>query len=101
MLELLGRLVDTDSGSYDKDGVARAGAIIREHLQGRGIPCEEILQSDGSVSIRATVRPRAAAADAGHVLLLGHRDTVFPRVPSPSGRSASRAIGPMARALRT
>ena len=97
MLELLGRLVDTDSGSYDKDGVARAGAIIREHLEARGIPCEEILQSDGSVSIRATVRPREAGADAAHVLLLGHRDTVFPRgtvAKRPFRIEGDRAYGP-------
>ena len=97
MVELLGRLVDTDSGSYDKDGVARAGAIIREHLLARGIACEEILQSDGSVSIRATVRPRGAGADASHVLLLGHRDTVFPRgtvAKRPFRIEGDRAYGP-------
>ena len=97
MLELLGRLVDTDSGSYDKDGVARAGAIIREHLQARGIPWEEIHQTDGSVAIRATVRPRAPAADAAHVLLLGHRDTVFPRgtvAKRPFRIEGDRAYGP-------
>jgi glutamate carboxypeptidase len=37
MVGLLGRLVDTDSGSYDRDGVARAGALIRDHLHARGI----------------------------------------------------------------
>jgi glutamate carboxypeptidase len=97
MLELLGRLVDTDSGSYDRDGVARAGALIREHLQARGIPCEEILQSDGSVSIRATVRPPTAGGEAAHVLLLGHRDTVFPRgtvAKRPFRVEGARAYGP-------
>lgn len=96
MVELLGRLVDTDSGSYDKDGVARAGAIIREHLEARGIPCEEILQADGSVSIRATVRPRQTV-DNAHVLLLGHRDTVFPRgtvAKRPFRIEGNRAYGP-------
>jgi glutamate carboxypeptidase len=29
MVELLGALVDTDSGSYDKDGVARAARSSR------------------------------------------------------------------------
>jgi hypothetical protein len=37
MVELLGKLVDTDSGSYDVDGVALAGRIIRDHLEARGI----------------------------------------------------------------
>ncbi|HLT02414.1 MAG TPA: M20 family metallopeptidase, partial [Geminicoccaceae bacterium] len=97
MVDLLGRLVDTDSGSYDKDGVARAGAIMRDHLEARGIPCEEVLQADGSISIRATVRPRDAAAKDGHVLLLGHRDTVFPRgtvAKRPFRVEGDRAYGP-------
>jgi glutamate carboxypeptidase len=79
MIELLGRLVDTDSGSYDKEGVARAGQIIRGHLEARGISCEEVPQADGSFSVKAIVRPRGVVADNAHVLLLGHRDTVFPK----------------------
>jgi glutamate carboxypeptidase len=79
MVGLLGRLVDTDSGSYDRDGVARAGALIRDHLHARGIACAEIVQADGSVSIKATVPAGEPGADRAHALLLGHRDTVFPR----------------------
>jgi glutamate carboxypeptidase len=97
MVELLGRLVDTDSGSYDKGGVARAGTLIRDHLEGRGIPCEEIAQADGSVSIKATVPPREPGADNAHVLLLGHRDTVFPRgtaAKRPFRVEGDRAYGP-------
>ena len=101
MLELLGRLVDTDLGSYDKDGVARAGAIIREHLEARGIPCEEILQSDGSVSIRATVRPREAAPTPRTSCCSGIGTPCSRAGPSRSGRFASRAIAPMAPACRT
>jgi glutamate carboxypeptidase len=94
---LLGRLVDTDSGSYDKDGVARAGALIRDHLEARGIPCEEIVQADGSVSIKATVTPRERGGDNAHILLLGHRDTVFPRgtaAERPFRVEGNRAYGP-------
>jgi glutamate carboxypeptidase len=94
MVALLGRLVDTDSGSYDRDGVARAGALIRDHLMARGIACEEIPQADGSVSLRATVPP---APGPGHVLLLGHRDTVFPRgtaAERPFRVEGERAYGP-------
>ena len=97
MVGLLGRLVDTDSGSYDQDGVARAGALIRDHLAARGIPCEEIVQADGSVSIKATVPPREPGADNAHVLLLGHRDTVFPRgtaAQRPFRVEGERAYGP-------
>jgi glutamate carboxypeptidase len=97
MVGLLGRLVDTDSGSYDNDGVARAGALIRDHLQARGIACEEIAQADGSVSIKAAVPARRPSADDGHVLLLGHRDTVFARgtaAERPFRVEGNRAYGP-------
>lgn len=94
MVELLARLVDTDSGSYDKDGVARAGALIRDHLEARGIECEEIAQADGSFSVKATVRPHAPATDNAHVLLLGHRDTVFPK--GEVARRPFRAEGDLA-----
>jgi glutamate carboxypeptidase len=97
MVGLLGSLVDTDSGSYDKDGVARAGALIRDHLEVRGIPCEEIVQADGSVSIKATVAPRERGGGNAHILLLGHRDTVFPRgtaAKRPFRVEGDRAYGP-------
>ena len=97
MVALLGRLVDTDSGSYDRDGVARAGALIREHLQARGIACAEIVQADGSVSIKATVPAGEPGRDNAHVLLLGHRDTVFPRgtaAQRPFRVDGDRAYGP-------
>jgi glutamate carboxypeptidase len=97
MVELLRRLVDTDSGSYDRDGVARAGALIREHLQARGIACAEIVQADGSVSIKATVPAGEPGRDNAHVLLLGHRDTVFPRgtaAQRPFRIDGDRAYGP-------
>jgi glutamate carboxypeptidase len=97
MVGLLGKLVDTDSGSYDKDGVARAGAIIRDHLKARGIPCEEIAQADGSFSVKATVPPLDGAAENAHVLLLGHRDTVFPKgtvALRPFRVEGERAYGP-------
>jgi glutamate carboxypeptidase len=97
MVELLRRLVDTDSGSYDRDGVARAGGLIREHLQARGIACAEIIQADGSVSIKATVPAGQPGRDNAHVLLLGHRDTVFPRgtaAQRPFRVEGDRAYGP-------
>jgi glutamate carboxypeptidase len=85
MVGLLGELVNVDSGSFDAAGVARAGEVIRRHLQARGITSEAVPQADGSVSLRATVAPRQPAAGNAQVLLLGHRDTVF-----PSGTVATR-----------
>jgi len=97
MLELLGALVNTDSGSFDQEGVARAGEVIERHLMGRGLPCELIAQGDGSVSIRSTLPPCEPAAGNAHVLLLGHRDTVFPKgtaAQRPFRVENGRAYGP-------
>ncbi|GGE31834.1 peptidase M20 [Agaricicola taiwanensis] len=75
MVDLLGRLVNTDSGSYNKAGVDRVGEIIREFLSGFGITCEIIPQERFGDSIRARIGPIGNTAP---ILLLGHRDTVFP-----------------------
>jgi glutamate carboxypeptidase len=97
MLELLGALVDTDSGSFDQEGVARAAEVIERHLMARGLPCELVAQGDGSVSIRSTLPPCEPAASNAHVLLLGHRDTVFPKgtaAKRPFRVENGRAYGP-------
>lgn len=97
MLELLGALVNTDSGSYDKDGVARAAEVIEQHLMVRGLPCELVAQGDGSVSIRSTLPPAEPAAGNAQILLLGHRDTVFPKgtaAERPFRVEGERAYGP-------
>jgi glutamate carboxypeptidase len=77
MVELLGDLVDTDSGSLDKAGVDRAGKILQAHLEAQGVACEVTDHPTAGFFLTATVPPSGAAND--HVLLLGHRDTVFPK----------------------
>jgi glutamate carboxypeptidase len=97
MLGLLGDLVNVDSGSFDAAGVARAGEVIRRHLEARGLACEAIPQADGSVSLKSTIGPRQPAAGNAHVLLLGHRDTVFPTgtvAERPFRIANGRAHGP-------
>jgi glutamate carboxypeptidase len=97
MVGLLGDLVNVDSGSFDVAGVARAGEVIRRHLESRGIACERVAQADGSVSLKATAAPRRPAAGNAHVLLLGHRDTVFPTgtvAERPFRIADGRAYGP-------
>ncbi len=97
MVGLLGELVNVDSGSFDAAGVARAGEVIRRHLESRGLACEAIAQADGSLSLKATVAPRQPAAGNAHVLLLGHRDTVFPTgtvAERPFRVEDGRAYGP-------
>jgi glutamate carboxypeptidase len=76
MVELLARLVNTDSGSFDKAGVDRTGEILREHLEGRGIACEVTDHPTAGFFLKATVPPKDGPSN-DHVLLMGHRDTVF------------------------
>jgi glutamate carboxypeptidase len=76
MVALLGALVDTDSGSQDKAGVDRAGQILQAHLEARGVACEVTDHPTAGFFLQATVPAQGTAND--HVLLLGHRDTVFP-----------------------
>jgi glutamate carboxypeptidase len=78
MVDLLGELVDTDSGSLDKAGVDRAGRILQAHLEARNVACEVTDHPTAGFFLKATVPPAGGAAN-DHVLLLGHRDTVFPK----------------------
>ena len=77
MTDLLRRMVDTDSGSYDKPGIDAVGALVRAFLEGHGIPVEVLPQPRHGDCLRATV-PGPAGTNSGNVILMGHRDTVFP-----------------------
>ena len=79
MTELLRRMVDIDSGSYNKDGIDRVGAVAREFLEAHGIPVETLPQTKHGDCLRAAVPWDGPQGNAGgNVMLLGHRDTVFP-----------------------
>lgn len=77
MTDLLRDLVNIDSGSYNKAGVDAVGARLEAHLAGVGIPTERIAVESYGDSIRAHVAGGAGAANRP-ILLMGHRDTVFP-----------------------
>jgi glutamate carboxypeptidase len=94
MLKLLETLVNTDSGSYDKPGVDAVGGHIRDFLKGHGIATELTPDTKFGDAISATV---------GHgggnrpILLMGHRDTVFPKgepTRRPFKIDGDRAYGP-------
>ena len=53
ILELIETLVNTDSGSYDKQGTDLVGAEIRAFLEGHGIPVETLPQSRHGDCLRA------------------------------------------------
>jgi glutamate carboxypeptidase len=95
MIELLAKLVNTDSGSFDLEGVDRAGYILRDHLEARGVPCTIIPRPGVSFCLRAGVG--AETPERGHVLLLGHRDTVFPKgtaADRPFTMDGTKGFGP-------
>ncbi len=83
MTALLRRMVDIDSGSYDKPGIDAVGAVVAEFLEGHGIAVERLPQSWHGDCLRAVVRGAGDVAGAGNaggtIVLMGHRDTVFPK----------------------
>jgi glutamate carboxypeptidase len=99
MIEALRAMVDTDGGSYDKAGVDAVGAQIAAFLAGHGIPVQTLPQPRFGDCLRATVGADAGAAgnERRNILLMGHRDTVFPK-GEPQRRpftiAGDRAYGP-------
>ena len=108
MLAALERMVNTDGGSYDKAGVDAVGEQVREFLTGHGIEVVRVPGEKHGDCLRALVAPEGARAGrpgdgaaAGNarenIVLMGHRDTVFPK-GEPERRpfriEAGRAYGP-------
>src|SRR5215813_3139897 len=75
MLSLLEDIVNIDGGSYDKAGVDAVGMRLRTFLEEQGIACETIANETFGDALRATVGGPSNSA----IMLLGHRDTVFPK----------------------
>ncbi|HVZ10335.1 M20 family metallopeptidase [Rhodopila sp.] len=85
MVAMLRSLVDIDSGSYNKPGIDAVGAVIRAFLEQQGITVETVPRSRHGDCLRALVPAGGASAAAGsgtnagrNIVLMGHRDTVFP-----------------------
>lgn len=95
MIDLLRMLVSIDSGSYNKVGVDRVGDVIAKYLEAAGISTECIPHAVMGDCIRATVP--GCESGRPHVLLMGHRDTVFPdgtAAERPFSICDGRAHGP-------
>jgi glutamate carboxypeptidase len=75
MLKLLEEIVNIDGGSYDKAGVDAVGVRLRQFLEENDIRCETIANESFGDALRATVGGPSNSA----IMLLGHRDTVFPK----------------------
>lgn len=78
MLAFLEELVNIDSGSYDKAGVDAAGAAIAAFFERESITCDILPLEDHGDAVRATL-PTDGIGGNQPILLMGHRDTVFPK----------------------
>jgi glutamate carboxypeptidase len=90
MFDLVRMLVDIDSGSYDKAGVDAVGARLRAFLAAHGVTSSALANDRFGDAIRAQVDRGGEGAANAPVLLLGHRDTVFPA--GEAGRRPFRIV---------
>src|SRR5438105_8333313 len=93
MLALLEDLVNTDSGSYDKPGVDAVGARLRKFLESHGLAPDVMPDDRFGDALRASV----GGGPNTTILLMGHRDTVFPKGEAsrrPFRTEGGRAYGP-------
>jgi glutamate carboxypeptidase len=72
MLDLLQRIVDIDSGSYQKAGVDAVIGQLRGHLEQSGVSCEIHRNLEAGNCMRASL-----AGQGKPIVLMGHCDTVF------------------------
>jgi len=96
MTELLEALVNVDSGTSDKPGVDAAGAVLLDFWRAQGLAVSVIPREIfGDVVAADLACP--GATDQRPVVLLGHRDTVFPKgepVRRPFTIRDGRGLGP-------
>lgn len=95
MIDLLRDVVDLDSGSYDKAGVDAVGARFERFFEEHGITHWREPHEVFGDAIHALVAE--PGANEKPVLLMGHRDTVFPKgevARRPFTIEGHRAYGP-------
>ncbi|OYU47355.1 MAG: peptidase M20 [Rhizobiales bacterium PAR1] len=77
MVALLGELVNVDSGTYNKAGVDAAGEVLQHFWRAQGLSVSVIPHETFGDALIADL-PCPEAKDQRPVLMMGHRDTVFP-----------------------
>jgi glutamate carboxypeptidase len=95
MIDLLREVVDIDSGSYDKAGVDAVGARFIRFFQDNGLLTE--LEPHERFGDAIHIRLDDRRSNERPILLMGHRDTVFPKGEAgrrPFKIEGSRAYGP-------
>jgi glutamate carboxypeptidase len=95
MIDLLSEVVNIDSGSYDKPGVDAVGARFEQFFAEHGIESwREPHDVYGDALHALVAKP---GSNEKPVLLMGHRDTVFPKgtvAKRPFTIRDNRAYGP-------
>jgi glutamate carboxypeptidase len=79
MIQLLSELVNIDSGSYDKAGVDAVGSRLAGFFSEHGIEVSTTPNEHFGDILRATTGNVLQDGGRHNVLLMGHRDTVFPK----------------------
>jgi glutamate carboxypeptidase len=95
MLALLEEAVNVDSGSYDKPGVDAVGEVFRRFFAEQGIATAVHPRDTYGDAVTAEVGQGGGANKP--IVLLGHRDTVFPKGEAsrrPFRVEGSRGYGP-------
>lgn len=77
MLRLLEALVNTDSGTHDRDGVKIVCSLLEERLAPHGFSIERFPQERFGDHMVATLRGDRYSRGGKRVLIVGHMDTVF------------------------
>jgi glutamate carboxypeptidase len=95
MIDLLREVVDIDSGSYDKDGVDAVGARFISFFEDHGLVTQR--EANDRFGDAIHIRLDDTRANEKPILLMGHRDTVFPKgevAKRPFKIEGGRAYGP-------
>jgi glutamate carboxypeptidase len=74
ILNRLRKLVEIESGSYEKSGVDQAGFFMESELRRLGFGIEKVSKTD----IGNLIYAHKSFSGNGRVLILGHLDTVWP-----------------------
>jgi glutamate carboxypeptidase len=90
-LALLEELCAISSPSGDGAGLRRMALHLAAELEAQGLVCEVLQEPNGTGDTEPVLLARAGHAEHGHVLLVGHLDTVLPA--TATHRDGDRLFG--------